>query len=258
MAIIQLIPPPSFPPVPPTTIPPIPIPPPGPIVPPPVPIPKQPFTLTQTTVTWSAEDSQGVDLFNNKLTVVTADNNVSNRGSTIKQQWAQLGGTIYWEITWAAMLDNTLPGGLGIASPGVGFGAFAANGAGGVLLRPNGDIYVNGVQIDSSGFFKQQVNDTIGFLLNFNNSGIITLNFYGAAGSVLGKIAGAGFANPNLIPPGLYVPVVVFDNSLSFEVYEVTANFGANGGASFLGPVEFKDTIDWNNITLGWPAQIVA
>lgn len=180
-------------------------------------------------------------------------------------------GSFYWEITWIDLDNPTMLGGIGvIANPGsnntfaqlvtplaVQFGQLAADGTGGCIIRPNGDVWAGGQMLASGDFtlLAQIKGDTIGVLLTLNNGGQTTVNFLGCNGAIKNIIWSLA-----ALPAASYVPVVVFGSNATGENLTL-ANFGVFGDAGFLGPKVFGtgsgDEFDpANGITLGWPNDL--
>lgn len=175
-----------------------------------------------------------------------------------QSNWA--GGFIYWEIGWADV-DPLLLGGIGVCvSPPVGnppgamfvLGTFynnlATDGTGGIILRPNGDIWAGGQMLapGSATGMAQIAGDTVGIMLDYTNPSAVGVLFFGAGG--MGIIHTADY----FIPSGTaYVPCIVFDNAPAASINVSTANFGRRGPGSFLGPPLYPGSFD--GVTLGWP-----
>lgn len=188
----------------------------------------------------------------------------NNQGSCIDPTFAQsVGqypfpdplGSIYWEILWTHLVDKNMEGGIGIgqiatASKVSQYGDLAQDGTGGVILRPNGDVWAGGELIGSGDTLAVSAGDVVGILANFNLTDPVK-------GSLLFLVMNGGpfsgiFQGGADFPLGNYVPVVVFDSEISKDM-RVVANFGLNGKGSFLGPTQAPDAFVGLNPTFGWP-----
>lgn len=208
-------------------------------------------------VRWDRGFSTGTDLLGQDLTAITRGG-VPGAGTCVFPEVSQSSGTIYWEITWTALQSSALEGGIGvIALDALGavsdFSAFAADGTGGCMIRPNGQVLTDGEVVGNINETSDQVEgDTVGLLLEFNNPfhpSSPTLTFLGVGGPSVAEASWqTGFF---AIPSGSYMPIVAFGTVSVFDTYAATARFSQNDQDAFLGPSLFPSKL--GDITLGWP-----
>jgi hypothetical protein len=220
----------------------------------------------QAKVGWSEAFSNNVDILGQFLSVSSKSG--SGQGTCVDPIAAQNSGVIYWEVTWTGLLDTALQGGIGLISldalvavntAGEAFNALAADGTGGLVVRPDGTVYEtvpngNGVGPNNPpwplSFVAFQEGDTLGIKVDFDSfkdAGFIAVQIVGVGGSIKGVTSGTFFP-----PWAAYIPAAVFDATPSTSLYFQTANFGAT---PLLGPTAVPD-FGWDGITLGWPSPI--
>ncbi len=238
-----------------------------------------PFTPVAT-VTWTPRLSSGVNIFNGNLTV-EARGGTSGQGTCVSPTFAKSANLndnpFYWETTWTGLLGVSLLIGVGVldtdALVGVTtpaqlasvFNALAIDGTNGCLLRPSGEVLVNGesmgIQTMGNGHpISQQQDDTIGFELGLANPVFPTMSFFSVAGpSVIsnGSVGFAGFfggGNGFLPASGNFVPCAVFDTASALDIWILTANFGAIP-SSLIGPTipDLAGFLNPSIINMGWP-----
>lgn len=206
----------------------------------------QPFILVHGVV-WDGPLSHGMIFTPDFLTAANSNIAAFGRGCCVDPVVAQSTGLIYWEITWSGLLNTSLAGGIGFCNiSAIGsYDALAANGTGGVIIRPDGSCWVNGTE-DPAPFHTQEENDTVGFLLDMTNPVATFVNIFGVGGTCIGFQTSAF-----LLPPDNYIPCAVFDTASQFDILSVRANFDQNNQGSFLGPAVWPDAL--GNIICGWP-----
>lgn len=206
-------------------------------------------------VRWDRGFSTGVELLGQDLTASTRGG-IAGAGTCVFPEVSQSAGNLYWEITWTGLQSSALEGGIGvIALDALGavsdFAAFAADGTGGCLIRPNGDVYVDGsflftaTKSDDSPLVQAE-GDTVGLFLDMTTPGFFNVQASGVGGTIFQEVFGVAH-----IPDGTYMPVVAFGTVSVFDVYAATALFSRDNQGAFLGPTAFPDGFE--NITLGWP-----
>jgi hypothetical protein len=223
-----------------------------------VPIPEIPAIVPSRDVVWDPATERGGVLLQSSFLNVTSGSGTA-QGVTINARHGQSSShhlPIYFELEWAFLETPNLVGGIGVAlTQTTGstdtftpfYAAFAANGTGGVLLRPNGDIWVNGSQIVTGAQtgISQLANDTIGIVVNFQDLLGPTVSFILLRKRMIVNEAELPF------PSGNYSPFVVFDSVPGSQINSVTANFtGPNFEITKFDPTYFKDI----GVAGGWPA----
>ncbi len=241
----------------------------------------QGFAFTPVaSVTWNPGISAGVSIFNGNLTV-EARGGSAGQGTSVHQKFAKSsnpnGKPIYWETTWTGLLGVSLLIGIGVidtdafvgavstADFAAVYNAFAIDGTNGCLIRPSGEVCINGhsqgTPLMGDGFpFTQQQDDVVGFELTMGNPSQPVMSFYrvagpSAAGGNVGGLLFFGNGADHLPASGNFVPCAVFDTSSFLDIWILTANFGAVPNSligPFSSPLAGEELVP-SQLNCGWP-----
>lgn len=184
----------------------------------------------------------------------------SGVGTCISEKLRRSAGQFYWEITWAGSINvDTMPGGVGFLSYSAIIGAettedlslvfeaLAADGTNGIILRPDGSIWLGGeAQVISIPAVAESDSIGIYMVTDPEDPSLVFVSFLGIGGAANGYNASS-----LALPAGGYIPVAVFGNIGVFDTYSVTARFSQDNQSAFLGPAVFPDLL--TGFTLGWP-----
>ena len=208
------------------------------------------FTLSLPRYSFDPLFKVNVDLIGANLTVVNG--NGPGQGACGYPEFAQNSGIRYWEVTWSGLTNNALAGGPGLCSiPAIdNYAGLAANGLGGLHIRPDGTVVWQDVlgqfRTFNTGMMQQQEGDTLGFLLDMTLS-----HGDGAFDVTIFSIRQVATSGVFQLPPDLVIPCVVFDNDGALNADGITATFSLDRD-SYLGPKTFPD-FGWDNVSWGWP-----